>query len=75
MVALALLGPVCGVVGWFWLVDHDGILGGIMLFAAGGILYLTFQDIAPQSRLEHDWTPTLGAVVGFALALTGALLL
>lgn len=75
MVVLALLGPVCGVVGWFWLVDHDAILGGIMLFAAGGILYLTFQDIAPQSRLEQDWTPPLGAVVGFALALTGALLL
>lgn len=75
MIVLALLGPVCGVVGWYWLVDHDGILGGIMLFAAGGILYLTFQDIAPQSRLEQDWTPPLGAVVGFALALTGALLL
>ena len=75
MVVLALLGPVCGVVGWFWLVDHDAILGGIMLFAAGGILYLTFQDIAPESRLEQHWTPTLGAVVGFALALLGALLL
>lgn len=75
MVGLALLGPVCGVVGWFWLVDHDAILGGIMLFAAGGILYLTFQDIAPESRLEQHWTPTLGAVVGFALALLGALLL
>lgn len=75
MVGVALLGPVCGVVGWFWLVDHDAILGGIMLFAAGGILYLTFQDIAPESRLEQHWTPTLGAVVGFALALLGALLL
>ena len=75
MVGVALLGPVCGVVGWFWLVDHDAILGGIMLFAAGGILYLTFQDIAPESRLEQHWTPTLGAVVGFALALLGALFL
>ena len=27
--------------------------GAVMLFAAGGILYLTFQDIAPQSRLER----------------------
>ena len=75
MVVLALLGPVCGVIGWYWLVDHDAILGGIMLFAAGGILYLTFQDIAPQSRLEQHWTPPLGAVVGFASALLGALLL
>ena len=63
-----------GAVGWFWLADQDAILGAIMLFAAGGILYLTFQDIAPQSRLEHHWLPPLGAVLGFALALVGELL-
>ena len=40
-----------------------------MLFAAGGILYLTFQDIAPQSRLERRWRPPLGAVLGFALSV------
>ena len=75
MVILALLGPVCGVVGWFWLADHQAVLGAILLFAAGGILYLTFQDIAPQSRLERHWAPPLGAVVGFTLALVGQLLL
>lgn len=53
VVLLALLGPVCGMIGWFWLADQHAILGSIMLFAAGGILYLTFQDIAPQSRLER----------------------
>lgn len=42
---------------------------------AVGILYLTFQDIAPQSRLERHWAPPLGAVLGFALALVGQLLL
>ncbi len=74
MLLLALMGPVCGAVGWFWLADQDAILGAIMLFAAGGILYLTFQDIAPQSRLERHWLPPLGAVLGFALALVGELL-
>ena len=69
MVLLASLGPVCGLIGWFWLADHDAILGAIMVFAAGGILYLTFQDIAPQSKLERHWVPPLGAVLGFALAL------
>ena len=44
-------------------------LDAVLLFAAGGILYLTFQDIAPQSRLERHWAPPLGAVLGFALAL------
>ena len=74
MLALALLGPVCGAVGWFWLADHDVVLGCIMLFASGGILYLTFQDIAPQARLERHWAPPLGAVLGFALALVGEML-
>lgn len=75
MIILALLGPVCGLVGWFWLADQETVLGSIMLLAAGGILYLTFQDIAPQARLERHWAPPLGAVVGFALALVGDLLL
>ena len=75
MVLLALLGPVCGALGWFWLADQDAILGSIMLFASGGILYLTFQDIAPQARLERHWAPPLGAVLGFALALVGEMLL
>ena len=74
MLLLALLGPACAAVGWLWLADHAAVLGAIMLFAAGGILYLTFQDIAPQSRLERHWAPALGAVLGFALALAGELL-
>ena len=57
MLLLALLGPVCGLIGWFWLAGNDAVLGAIMLFAGGGILYLTFQDIAPQSRLERHWGP------------------
>ena len=73
MLLLALLGPVCGTFGWFWLADQDAVLGSIMLVAAGGILYLTFQDIAPQARLERRWTPPLGAVLGFALALVSEL--
>ena len=74
MVLLALVGPVCGVIGWFWLADHGVVLGSIMLVASGGILYLTFQDIAPQARLERHWVPPIGAVLGFALALGGEML-
>ena len=69
MLVLAALGPVCGMIGWFWLADYRVVVGALLLFAAGGILYLTFQDIAPQSRLERHWAPPLGAVLGFALAL------
>lgn len=38
---------------------------------AGGILYLVFQDIAPQARLEKHWAPSLGAVAGFLLGVLG----
>ena len=69
MVVVALLGPLCGISGWYWLADQDTVLGVIMLFAAGGILYLTFQDIAPQARMRGHWEPPLGAVLGFAFAL------
>jgi ZIP family zinc transporter len=46
-----------------------------MIFAAGGILYLTFQDIAPQAKLQKHWGPPLGAVAGFLLGLIGQLLI
>jgi len=71
MAALVVVGPLAGLVGWYWLAAHDAVLGFILLFAAGGILYLTFQDIAPQARLERQWFPPLGAVLGFGLALLG----
>lgn len=69
VVLLAFLGPIFGTIGWFWFAGQDTVLGVVMLFAAGGILYLTFQDIAPQSKLERHWAPPLGAVLGFGLAL------
>ena len=68
---LAFLGPIATLVGFIYLSDQAEALGAIMLFAAGGILYLTFQDIAPQARLERHWRPPLGAVAGFMLGLLG----
>lgn len=73
MFALVPLGPLLGLSGWVFLVDHRAVLGAIMLFASGGILYLIFQDIAPQSRLHRHWAPPLGAVCGFTFALLGQL--
>ncbi|MDF2374791.1 MAG: hypothetical protein P1U81_01030 [Verrucomicrobiales bacterium] len=67
--ALALLGPVCGLGGYFFLADFPTAISGLMLFSAGGILYLIFQDIAPQAKLERHWSPPLGAVAGFLLGL------
>ena len=71
MAALIPLGPAAGIVGWTLGPAHSEFLGGVMLFAAGGILYLIFQDIAPNARLANHRAPTLGAVLGFSLAMLG----
>jgi ZIP family zinc transporter len=68
MFLMMLPGPTAGILGWYIAPVFPAFVGATMLFASGGILYLLFQDIAPQSRLERHWAPTLGAVVGFCLA-------
>jgi len=71
MFLLAPIGPIIAVMGWVYLSDHVELLGAAMLFSAGGILYLIFQDIAPQSHMRRHWAPPLGAVLGFCLGMLG----
>jgi ZIP family zinc transporter len=73
--AATLVGPVCGLLGFLLLSNAPATTGIVMMFAAGGILYLVFQDIAPQAKLSRHWAPPLGAVLGFALGLVGELML
>jgi len=73
--AMALLGPAAGLGGYFILASRPALLGVIVLVASAGILYLTFQDIAPQARLERRWAPPLGAVAGFLFGLLGQMLI
>ncbi|HAH45939.1 divalent cation transporter [Gimesia sp.] len=72
---LVLLGPVSGLIGFYFLASIPRLVGLIMLFAAGGILYLTFQDIAPQAQLERRWAPSLGAVIGFVFGLIAQMII
>jgi ZIP family zinc transporter len=74
MSLMIFLGPVAGMLGWYIAPNSPRFVGATMLFASGGILYLLFQDIAPQSRLERHWAPTIGAVLGFSLAMVADLL-
>ncbi len=71
---LALLGPLAGGAGYAWLADYQAAVAVVMLFAAGGILYAVFEDIAPQAVLKNAWAPPLGAVLGFVLGVVGHLL-
>ncbi|HBF06640.1 MAG TPA: divalent cation transporter [Gammaproteobacteria bacterium] len=72
-VALAFTGPIAALTGYFVLTEDHALMGGIMLFASGGILYLVFEDVAPQAKLEKHWMPALGAIFGFVLGLAGHL--
>ena len=74
-VLLVPLGPLMGLTGRFVFADSSLLLGFIMLASSGGILYLIFQDIAPQVPLKRHWAPPLGAVIGFLIGLSGHMLL
>ncbi|MFG0291032.1 MAG: ZIP family metal transporter [Rhodopirellula sp. JB044] len=72
--AAALLGPLLGAFGFWMLSDYPRVMGWMQVFAASGILYLVFEDIAPQVPLKRSSFPSLGAVLGFLLGLLGKLL-
>lgn len=71
---MALLGPVMALAGYYLLAQYTLLVSGIMLFAAGGILYSVLQDIAPQVRMENSWAPPLGGIFGFMVGLLGFML-
>jgi len=74
-VGMALLGPLAGGLGYGLLGDSPKIVAAVMLVAAGGILYIVIQDIAPQVKLQRHWAPPLGAVLGFLLGVVGQMLI
>jgi ZIP family zinc transporter len=71
LAAVSLLGPLAACIGYFLLQDKPSLTAGIMSFAAGGILYLIFQEIAPDAKMRRHWTPALGAVLGFVVGMVG----
>ena len=71
MLLLVFAGPIVALTGYIYLSQNTVLVGSIMLFASGGILYLIFQDIAPQSRMRRHWAPPLGAVLGFCVGMLG----
>lgn len=73
--AMAFLGPLSAVGGYYWFSDHPTALAMTVMTAAGGILYSVFQDIAPKVKLEKHWAPPMGAVLGFMLGIIGEMLL
>lgn len=68
---MALLGPVSGLIGYLWLAASPQAVAFLMMFSSGGILYIVFQDIAPQVPVKGMWVPPLGAVLGFFVGVVG----
>ncbi|MFQ5986663.1 MAG: ZIP family metal transporter [Thermoplasmata archaeon] len=73
--AVALMGPAAALLGFLLLGGQPRIIGWLFLFAAGGILFTLFQDVAPLAHHEGQWVPTLGAVAGFLLGIVGEVLI
>lgn len=71
LLAVSFLGPLAALAGHALLRDHVAATAGIMCFAAGGILYLVFGDIAPEAAATRRRTPPLGAVAGFLVGMIG----
>lgn len=72
---LSLAGPTSALIGYNFIWLNQSLMGMIMLFASGGILYLVFEDIAPGSKITNRWMPALGAVFGFVLGLVGHMII
>ena len=72
---MSLLGPISGVIGYLWLAQSPMTIAALMMFAAGGILYSIFQDIAPQVPLKKHWAPPMGALFGFLIGILGTIIL
>ena len=70
-----LIGPLAAWVGFAFLSAEDQMLGLLMLFCSGGILYLIFEDIAPGAHMTRETLPAMGSVAGFLLGLIGAMLI
>jgi ZIP family zinc transporter len=72
--AASLVGPVAAWLGYVWLATSEFTLALLLLFCSGGILYLIFEDIAPEARNESSSFPAIGAILGFLLGLVGSML-
>jgi ZIP family zinc transporter len=68
---LSFLGVISALAGYYLFANMPMTVGGLMLFAGGGVIYLIFQDIAPMSKLKKNWIPALGASLGFLVGMVG----
>ena len=75
LIPFSLVGIVAAIIGFSFLSNSDTLLSSLMLFSAGGILYLVFQDIAPMIKYKTHRVPAFSATLGFMIGIIGVKLL
>lgn len=75
MIPFGFIGIIAAVLGFSFLSNNGSLLSSLMLFSAGGILYLVFQDIAPMIKYKSHRAPALGATLGFLIGIIGVKIL
>ncbi|NVJ53590.1 MAG: ZIP family metal transporter [Campylobacteraceae bacterium] len=68
---LSFIGVIFSLIGFYLLKDNTELTSSLMLFAAGGILYLIFQDIAPSMKLKNSRFIAFGVNLGFIIGMLG----
>lgn len=71
---LSFFGIAGALLGHLTLSDRPELTAGLMVFAAGGILYLLIQDIIPESHRPQSYATAQGAVFGFLVGIIGSYL-
>lgn len=68
--ASALVEPVAAVIGAAGVLYIQGLLPYALAFAAGAMIYVSVEEIIPESQSHGTDTATIGAMLGFALMMT-----
>ncbi|MBD8488844.1 ZIP family metal transporter [Echinicola sp. CAU 1574] len=68
---LSFAGIFGALIGHFFLRNHPDITAHLMVFASGGILFLIFQDIAPEGKMKNHQWGAIGACLGFMIGMIG----
>jgi zinc transporter, ZIP family len=68
--ASAFVEPVAAVVGAMGVLVMQPLLPYALAFAAGAMVYVTVEEIIPESQQSETDIATIGAMVGFAIMMT-----
>jgi len=68
--ASALVEPIAAVIGAAGVLYMQGLLPYALAFAAGAMIYVSVEEIIPESQAHGTDSATIGAMIGFAIMMT-----